>query len=74
MAGNPPEPGMMLRSGDKIPVDGFYSYIGHVNDDDRGCFVSYRARGGMMFLKGMTVPDLGACQHEVRWRLNAVYK
>ncbi|MDA7941937.1 MAG: hypothetical protein MPJ06_03840 [Nitrosopumilus sp.] len=68
------QPGLILESGDRFPVDGFYSYVDHKNGDEDDCFVSPRARGGMLFLKGMKVPDLGACSHHIRWRLNAIYK
>lgn len=68
-----PRVGMMLETGEMFPVDGYYSYAGHKDADGEKCFVSPRAIGGMLFLKGMRVPNLGSCPHAIYWRLNSIY-
>ena len=64
-----------LRSGEKFAVTGYYSYAGHADPgtaEDR-CSPSTRAKGGMLFAKGETVPKLLTCPHDILWKLDVKY-
>ena len=63
----------VVETGHVFPETGYYSYVGHRDGDDEGCFVSVYAERGMLFKKGMRAPNLISCSHTVSWRLTAVY-
>ena len=62
----------LVKSGDKVPKDGYYVYFRHsnVNEFD-DCFVTDKARSGLYLSKGSITPTLGSCTHDVIWRLDS---
>ncbi len=65
--------GTVVETGDRFPATGYYSFAGHKDDVGDECFVSPQVKFGMLFERGDRVPDLVACTHVVRWKLDAVY-
>ena len=65
--------GTVVETGDLFPATGYYSFAGHKDGAGEGCFIPPQVELGMLFERGDRVPDLVACTHVVRWRLDAVY-
>lgn len=58
---------MIVESGDRFGVDGFYRYLEHVDADEK-CFVP-PATCFMLFRRGQKATKLGSCPHAIRWKL-----
>ncbi|RNJ75609.1 MAG: hypothetical protein D9C04_00600 [Nitrosopumilus sp. B06] len=60
---------ILVKSGDRFPLTGSYSYAKHVNNDNKNCYITSRAKIGIMQLKGGLALKLGSCPHEIYWKL-----
>ena len=66
----PTKVGDIVKSGDKVTTSGFYTYVIHaVEGEYNNCVVVEKAKEGLFLSRGSTVPQLGTCNHEVRWKL-----
>lgn len=59
---------MLIKSGDKVPITGYYRYFGHKNLDEYDHCVIVPSMNNMLFKKGSTAITTGSCKHTIIWR------
>ena len=62
---------LIIFNGDKVLESGYYVYDGH-DDGSENCFVANKAKLGLFLVKGSKAPDLGSCNHKIKWRADYV--
>lgn len=72
MAAQEQEHTIVVKSGERFPVNGYYSYDGHIDNGSKNCYFSPQETN-MRYKKGELAPRLGSCPHEIKWVLIKTY-